>query len=148
MRLLVGSAVFLAAHALDARSRRSRAPPLTRTDWLQLLFLGLVGTFLYQLCFVGGVRRTSVGNGSLIVGISPIVIALMSAVAGHERISPMRWVGVFMAMLGLYFVVGHGVELLRADAARRPADVRRRVLLGHLLGGVAADPQAPLARSS
>ena len=34
----------------------------------------------------------------------------MSAVAGHERIRPMRWVGVFTALMGLYFVVGHGVD--------------------------------------
>ncbi len=117
-RLAVATAVFLAAIRWTRDEARPRAP-LTRTDWIQLLFLGLVGTFLYQLCFVAGVRRTSVGNGSLIVGISPIVIALMSAMAGHERISLLRWAGVFMALLGLYFVVGKGVEFstqtLRGD---------------------------------
>ncbi len=117
-RLTVASLVFLGAIRWTRDAAHPRAP-LTRTDWIQLLFLGLVGTFLYQLCFVAGVRRTSVGNGSLIVGISPIVIALMSAVAGHERIRPLRWAGVLMAMLGLYFVVGHGVEFsgetLRGD---------------------------------
>lgn len=108
-RLAVATAIFLAAIRWTRDDARPRAP-VTRTDWIQLLFLGLVGTFLYQLCFVAGVRRTSVGNGSLIVGISPIVIALMSAVAGHERISLLRWAGVFMALVGLYFVVGKGVE--------------------------------------
>ena len=43
----------------------------------------------------------------------------MSAVAGHERISLLRWAGVFMALVGLYFVVGQGVEFspqtLRGD---------------------------------
>lgn len=117
-RLAVATAIFLAAIRWTRDDARPRAP-LTRTDWVQLLFLGLVGTFLYQLCFVAGVRRTSVGNGSLIVGTSPIAIALMSAVAGHERISLLRWAGVFMALVGLYFVVGKGVEFspqtLRGD---------------------------------
>ena len=108
-RLAVATAVFLAAILWTRDDRRPR-PVVTRRDWIQLFFLGLVGTFLYQLCFVAGVRRTSVGNGSLIVGISPIVIAVMSAMAGHERISLLRWAGVFMALLGLYFVVGKGVE--------------------------------------
>ena len=108
-RLLVAGAVFVAAIRWTRDPAKPR-PALTRTDWVQLLFLGLVGTFLYQLCFVGGVRRTSVGNGSLIVGTSPIVIALMSAVAGHERIRPLRWAGVGMAMLGLYVVVAQGVK--------------------------------------
>jgi drug/metabolite transporter (DMT)-like permease len=110
MRLLVGSAVFLSAIWWN-RGRDERPEPLTRTDWLHLIFLGVVGTFLYQLCFVAAVRRTSVANGSLIIGCSPIVIALLSALAGHERIKPVRWAGVFMALLGLYLVVGHGVEL-------------------------------------
>jgi drug/metabolite transporter (DMT)-like permease len=83
------------------------------------LLLGLVGTFLYQLCFVAAVRRTSVGNGSLIIALSPIVISVMSAFVGHERIRPMRWVGVVLALLGVYFVVGHGVDFsgqtLRGD---------------------------------
>lgn len=118
MRLLVGTAVFLGAIRFTRDESKPR-PALTRADWIQVMFLGFVGTFLYQLCFVGGVRRTSVGNGSLIVGTSPIVIALMSAVAGHERIRPMRWVGVFLALAGLYLVVGHGVnfsgQTLRGD---------------------------------
>ena len=117
-RLAVATAVFLVAIRWTRDEARPR-PAVTRTDWIELFFLGLVGTFLYQLCFVAGVRRTSVGNGSLIVGISPIVIAVMSAMAGHERISLLRWVGVFMALLGLYFVVGQGVEFspqtLRGD---------------------------------
>ena len=119
MRLLVGSAVFLGALWWNRDTERQQAR-LTRADWVQLVFLGAVGTFLYQLCFVGGVRRTSVANGSLIVGISPIVIALLSAMAGHERIKPIRWVGVFTALAGLYLIVGRGVELsgqtLRGDA--------------------------------
>ncbi len=110
MRLLIGSAVFLGVIWWQRDSERQQAP-LSRTDWLQLLFLGAVGTFLYQLCFVGGVRRTSVANGSLIVGCSPILIALLSAWAGHERIKPVRWVGVFLALGGLYLVVGRGAEL-------------------------------------
>jgi drug/metabolite transporter (DMT)-like permease len=109
MRMVVGTTVFLAA-IWFTRDRAKPRPPLTRTDWIQLFFLGMVGTFLYQLCFVAAVRRTSVGNGSLIIGLSPIVISLMSAVVGHERIRPLRWLGVFMALLGLYFVVGHGVD--------------------------------------
>jgi drug/metabolite transporter (DMT)-like permease len=84
---------------------------LARRDWLELLFLGSVGTFLYQFCFVSAVKRTSVGNGSLIIGMSPIVIAIMSAIVGHERIRPVRWLGIAVAMFGLYLVVGHSVDV-------------------------------------
>lgn len=109
MRMAVGSVVFLSVIAFT-RSATTRAV-ITRRDWIELTLLGTVGTFLYQQCFVAGLGRTSVGNSSLIIGITPVVIAVMSALAGHERIKPMRWVGVLLAMSGLYLVVAHGVDL-------------------------------------
>jgi drug/metabolite transporter (DMT)-like permease len=109
MRMAVGSAVFISTILLT-RDRSAPRPPLTRRDWTELFFLGAVGTFLYQLCFVAGVGRTSVGNSSLIIGISPVIIAVMSAIVGHERITPMRWVGIFIALFGLYVVVGHDLD--------------------------------------
>jgi drug/metabolite transporter (DMT)-like permease len=108
-RLVVAMAVYLAV--IFATPMRSQLKTLSRRDWTELIFLGSIGTFLYQFCFVSAVKRTSVGNGSLIIGISPIVIALMSAAVGHERIRPVRWLGIAVAMLGLYLVVGHGVDL-------------------------------------
>ena len=113
MRMLVSTAVFLVAIRWTRDPGQPR-PPLTRRDWWELACLGLIGTFLYQFCFVGGVRRTSVANGSLIIGTTPIVIALLSSLAGHERIRPLRWAGVFTAAAGLYLVVGHGVDFSSA----------------------------------
>ena len=110
MRMAVGSAVFVTAILLTA-DRAPARPALTRRDWIELFFLGAIGTFLYQLCFVAGVGRTSVGNSSLIIGISPVIIAVMSAIAGHERIKPMRWAGILIALFGLYVVVGHDIDL-------------------------------------
>jgi drug/metabolite transporter (DMT)-like permease len=109
MRLVVATVVFMTV--IMATPARAKLRTLTRRDWIELAFLGFVGTFLYQFCFVSSVKRTSVANGSLIIGISPIVIALMSAVVGHERIRPVRWLGIAVAMAGLYFVVGHGADL-------------------------------------
>lgn len=116
MRMVVATIIYMAMLRVTKDDERPRTE-ITRSDWIQLLLLGIVGTFLYQFCFVGSVRRTSVANGSLIIGTSPIVISLMSALAGHERIRPLRWVGVVIAMLGLYFVVGHGADF-SADTVR------------------------------
>ena len=109
MRLVVATVVFLTV--ILATPARARLRTLTRRDWVELAFLGFIGTFLYQFCFVSSVKRTSVANGSLIIGISPIVIALMSAVVGHERIRPVRWLGIAVAMSGLDLVVGRGVDV-------------------------------------
>jgi drug/metabolite transporter (DMT)-like permease len=108
-RLLVAMIVYLGV--ILATPARARLRAVTRRDWIELALLGTIGTFLYQFCFVSSVKRTSVANGSLIIGMSPIVIALLSAMVGHERIRPVRWVGIAVAMFGLYLVVGHGVDV-------------------------------------
>jgi drug/metabolite transporter (DMT)-like permease len=110
VRLIIGSSIFVAAIWWTRRRGAPVVRTISRNDWLRLIALGVVGHFLYQLLFLGGIKRTSVGNGSLIVGSSPVVIALLSALAGHERVTPLRWLGVILALGGLYLVVGHRVD--------------------------------------
>jgi drug/metabolite transporter (DMT)-like permease len=117
LRLLIASATFYAAirharrRALASGGRVSSvfytASPLTRRDRLDLVWLGLIGHFAYQICFVGGVAATSVSNAALVIGVTPVAIATASALLGHERIAPLHWVGAAISILGIYFVVGH-----------------------------------------
>lgn len=114
-RLVIAASIVLVAmwrsNGTGSREPQGTSrPPLSRSDWLRVVGLGLVGHFVYQLCFLGGVKRTSVANGSLILGTSPIVIALLASFAGHERVPPLRWVGVLLSLAGLYLVVGRQVE--------------------------------------
>jgi drug/metabolite transporter (DMT)-like permease len=103
LRLALASAVFLAAIALYAKGD----PPLTRADWVRVAALGIIGHFLYQLAFVAGVARTTASNSALIFGATPIAVSLLSALAGHERVPALRWVGAALSMLGIYIVVGN-----------------------------------------
>jgi drug/metabolite transporter (DMT)-like permease len=117
LRMALASAVFLAAIHL-ARSRAERGGgssavaytphALTGRDRLDLLWLGIVGHCVYQLCFVGGLARTTASNAALIFGTSPVVIAIASAAAGHERIGRLHWLGAVLSAVGIYFVVGRG----------------------------------------
>jgi drug/metabolite transporter (DMT)-like permease len=102
LRLALAAAVFLAAIAL----RATGDPALTRGDWRRIAVLGVIGHLLYQLAFVAGVARTSAGNSALIFGTTPIAVALLSALAGHERVPPGRWFGAALSILGIYIVVG------------------------------------------
>lgn len=85
--------------------------PLTRADILAMGGLGLVGHFAYQLCFVGGVARTSVANSSLIIGATPVLVALIGAALGRERVSAMHWIGAAVSAAGIWIVVGSGAAL-------------------------------------
>jgi drug/metabolite transporter (DMT)-like permease len=78
---------------------------------VQLALLGLIGHVLYQLCFIGGLARTSVANSSLMLAITPVVIAAMSAALGHERIGRAHWIGAAVSIAGIYLVVGRGFHL-------------------------------------
>ena len=129
VRIAFASAVFLAA--IHIARRRARAAPgqvssvfytprqLSSRDRWDLVWLGLIGHFLYQFCFVGGVAATSVSNCALIIGATPVVVAIASAALGREHIGALHWVGAAISVTGIYFVVGHGASFggatLRGD---------------------------------
>ena len=121
MRLVIASSVFLVGIRL-ARTRASRssspfasvfytAHTLTRRDRWDLLWLGMAGHLFYQLCFVNGLAITTASNGALIFGSTPVVVALLSAALGRERIGRLHWIGAALSAAGIYFVVGHGATL-------------------------------------
>lgn len=83
--------------------------PLTARDWLGLAGLGLVGHCLYQYCFVAGLAQTSVANSALVLAVTPVLIAIVSAALGQERISPLHWLGALLSLGGIYLVVGGGI---------------------------------------
>jgi drug/metabolite transporter (DMT)-like permease len=92
---------------------------ITRKDWLGLIGIGVVGHFFYQYLFISGLAQTSVANSSLMLAATPVVIALLSAALGQDRVSPLHWAGAALSLSGIYVVVGHGAGLgassLRGD---------------------------------
>lgn len=109
MRLVLAAAVFLIAIL-----RLERQPTLTRRDWATLVGLALVGTVLYQLFFLAGIARTSVANSALMFGCTPVAVAIMTSIAGHERLTVARWAGAALSLAGIYALVGHRAELSAA----------------------------------
>ena len=115
LRLVLASAVFLIAIAV-VRMRanaglRPPEPPLTGSEWRLVFVLGLLGTVLYQLLFLAGVARTSVANSALIFGSTPVAVAIMASIAGHDRLSWTRWAGAALSFAGIYALVGRRAEL-------------------------------------
>jgi drug/metabolite transporter (DMT)-like permease len=109
MRLVVATAVFLASMGAQGW------PRVRRADWWRIALLGAIGHFVYQICFMAGISRTTASNSSLIIGCSPIVVSLTSAWAGHERVPRSQWIGVALSALGIYLVVGQAAEFDHAS---------------------------------
>lgn len=125
VRMAIASAVFLLVIGILRRGRgRSAArrtagaddvasifrtpAAMTGRDWAGLAGVGVVGHFLYQYLFIGGLARTSVANSSLLLAATPILVALLSGVVGEARVSRLHWTGAAISMFGIYLVVGGG----------------------------------------
>jgi drug/metabolite transporter (DMT)-like permease len=121
LRMILATVVFLVAIRISMRqaafgSRRVSSVfftdhPVTRRDVRDIVVLGIIGHWFYQVGFASGVAITSVANAALIIGATPVVIALISAARGLERIGPLHWLGIGISMLGLYVIVGLGASI-------------------------------------
>jgi drug/metabolite transporter (DMT)-like permease len=120
VRMVIASTVFLAILAgVRTRVKRNGAnlestsifytpAPMVRREWLGVVALGVIGHGVYQYCFIGGLARTSVANSSLMLAVTPVLIAISSAVLGHEPVSRWHWAGAALSLAGVYLVVGQG----------------------------------------
>jgi drug/metabolite transporter (DMT)-like permease len=116
LRLVVASAVMVLVTRFVRHSDIFHtSAAVTRGDLIRLVWLGLVGHCSYQYLFIGGIARTSVANGALIVSATPVVITLFSTVLGHERIGARHWAGTLLSLFGLYIVVGRGAQVTGAS---------------------------------
>src|SRR3954466_3881419 len=123
IRMIVASTVFVAAMVAIRRLPSDRQvagslasvlytpSPMARRDVMGLVALGVVGQCLYQYWFVGGLARTSVANASLMLAAAPVLIALIGAALGEERVTLTHWLGALLSLAGIYVVVGPGVRV-------------------------------------
>ncbi len=108
LRLAIACVVLVAAARLSGAGLPDRA------DWPRLVALGLIGHCGYQLSFIQGLARTSVTNSSLILGCLPVTVLLLNVVSRRrEPVGRWQWVGVALAVVGVYLVVGVGAQVAR-----------------------------------
>ena len=127
LRMIIASVVFLVIMvALRLRPARGAAAAddagdlasvfhtharMTRAEWWRLAALGVVGHCMYQYFFMGGLSRTSVSNSALMIGMTPVLVAVLSAALRLERVGWLHWLGAGLSLTGLYLVVGQGFSL-------------------------------------
>lgn len=90
---------------------------------IDLLFLGFVGVFLYNLCFFTGIKLSDPVTGSLIVAANPAVTALISSLWKREHSSIRRWLGIAISFIGLLLVFSQGSFSVIAGLDFRPGDL-------------------------
>lgn len=84
--------------------------------------LGLFGITLYQIFFIKAVNVMDASTASIIMGTSPIFIALLATAVHEERISAAGWAGIAISFGGFLLVVaGENGGLVFTWAAWRGA---------------------------
>jgi len=97
------AALLVAAFVLEGG-----LPKLTRQQLLGTLVLGLLGVFAYNLFFMGALARLPASRAALIIAMNPVITISISSLVLGERLSPLRWCGVAVALIGVWIVVSHG----------------------------------------
>jgi drug/metabolite transporter (DMT)-like permease len=125
LRFLVAVAALLAA----AWWIEGGLPRLTRRQLIGTVLLGATGIFAYNLFFLGALARLPASRTSLIIALNPVVTIAAASLLLGERMSPRRWLGVAVALVGVWIVISRGDVL---------GSVAGAVGLGELLmfGGV------------
>jgi len=101
--MIASVALSIAAFALEGG-----LPKLNRQQWLGTFILGLLGVFAYNLFFMGALARLPASRAALIIALNPVITITISSVALKEGLSARRWLGVAIALTGVWIVISHG----------------------------------------
>jgi len=125
-RLLIGT-VVLGLFLVRKRFRRSGAGGTARLtlptgrDWLPITIIGLLWFGVYMVALNAAEQRIDAGTASMLVQLSPILIAVLAAVFLRERPSRFLAIGLIVAFGGVVLIAvatsraaptGGGGELL------------------------------------
>jgi drug/metabolite transporter (DMT)-like permease len=83
-------------------------PRWTFKEWLTLSALGASGIFLYNLCFLYGLKMIEAGRGALVVALTPAVVAASDWLLFGAAMSATKACGIVLAMFGCLLVVTNG----------------------------------------
>lgn len=69
-------------------------------DLVPLLLASLLGVTLNMVLFLEGLARSTPTNAALMMGLIPVITFTIAACAGQERVTPLRTLGVGLALCG------------------------------------------------
>ncbi len=97
--------VACAALSLIVVWKRCGLPLLSWRQSVAIVVCAILMVYLNQILFAEGLLRSTATNGALIMALSPLVSALLAAVAFRERLTLMRLLGVLLGFAGVAAVV-------------------------------------------
>ncbi|WP_414631776.1 DMT family transporter [Aneurinibacillus sp. UBA3580] len=81
---------------------------LTKTEFRYIFFGGLLNVVAHHYFLSVGLTKTSASNGGLILGMGPLLTAILAALFLGNRFSVMRVIGILLGITGVSFIVLKG----------------------------------------
>ena len=91
--------------------------PLTRKDWLGVIWLGFTGYYLASFLDFAGLAHISASLERLILYLNPTLVLLLGLVLYQRRITGPHIVGMAISYSGVALVFGHEITLQGSHAA-------------------------------
>lgn len=85
-----------------------RIPRLSARDLGFTALLALFGLVIYNLLFLGALELIPAGRTALVVALNPILTAMTMAIVFGERLQQHRWLGILLALSGVWIVLSKG----------------------------------------
>lgn len=104
----VGAAALIVLCVLATRHRIKR-------PWKEVFFMAfcsIFGVVINQICFVEGLSRTDTTHSSIINTSIPVATLLMAIIAGRERPTTRKLLGIGLALTGVIYLIGHSGAVL------------------------------------
>ncbi|MEG1616912.1 MAG: DMT family transporter [Bacteroidales bacterium] len=74
-------------------------------DWLTILLGGILGLALFFFLYGYGIGETSPIDAAIILTLSPIIVLVLSAFIFKEKITPLKAVGILLALSGALLII-------------------------------------------
>ena len=118
LRMLFALPFFLVMSWWASRHTPTRTPePLTRKDWLGVLWLGITGYYLASFLDFAGLQYITASLERLILYLNPTLVLLLGFVFVGRRIGRLQALGMAISYGGVLLVFGHEVSLQGRDVA-------------------------------
>ncbi len=85
-----------------------RLPALPRRQWRGAVLLAVTGVSLYNMMIFGALQSLEASRASLIIALSPALIAVGSILFLREALGWSRFLGLFLALAGAWVVILRG----------------------------------------
>lgn len=87
-----------------------RFPTLTKKDLFIFVLLSAVGVFINQWSFFIGLQHADSTSAAVILAMTPLITCILAAIFLHEVFTKNMAIGLIVAAIGVYIVVGSGYD--------------------------------------